>query len=117
VQDLKKKAQHRINLFDFARDTISRVTTMLMIGQEAFGSGAFLEEWTALFLEADVEKSFSGPNSAISTMLEVMVFGERRIYQKDRRLLLPLIDKEIQACLDGIQPAHPISALASMVRF
>jgi hypothetical protein len=55
VQDLKKKAQHRINLFDFARDTISRVTTMLMIGQEAFGSGAFLEEWTALFLEADVE--------------------------------------------------------------
>jgi hypothetical protein len=50
-------------------------------------------------------------------MLEVMVFGERRIYQKDRRLLLPLIDKEIQGCLDGIQPAHPISALASMVRF
>ena len=118
LADLPDGTDQRVDLFDYCRIAISGVTTMLMMGEDAFQNATFLKKWINLFAEADVEKGFSDPTSALTTLLEVIIFGERRIYQRIRALLYPMIDKEIEDIIAGKETTtdHP-SAMASIVRF
>ena len=118
LADLSDGTNQRVDLFDFCRITISGVTTMLMMGEDAFQNATFLKKWIDLFAEADVEKGFADPTSAMTTLLEVTILGERRIYQRIRALLYPIIDQEIEDVIAGKESTtdHP-SALSSIIRF
>ena len=110
--------QLQIDLFEFARVSISRITVVYLMGESTFTDDkSFLQKWTDLFEESDIDRAFSNPYSAMTTMVMATLTGERGIYAKIRNLLFPLIDKEIDECIAG-NPLKPNpSFLSSSIRY
>jgi cytochrome P450 len=117
IEDLPSGNGQRLDLFEFAKVTISAVTTMLMIGEDIFADTAFLKGWTQLFLDAGVEEAFSNPWAAINTLIGTTILGERHIYRDVRTLLFPLIDKAMDDCIQGKGVGKQPSVLQSMIKY
>jgi cytochrome P450 len=117
INDLPAGQGQLLDLFEFAKVTISAVTTMLMIGEDVFADKSFLKEWTQLFLDAGIEEAFASPRTAVNTLIGTTLFGERRVYRDVRALLSPLVDKAIDECIAGKDFGKQPSVLQSMVKY
>lgn len=117
IDDLPSGQEQRLDLFEFAKVTMSAVTTMLMIGEDTFADTTFLKKWTQLFLDTGVEEAFTNPWTAIKTLIGTTVFGERWVYRDVRALLFPLIDRAIDECIAGKDFGNKPSVLQSMVKY
>jgi cytochrome P450 len=90
---------------------------MLLIGEKECSDTTFFRNWIDSFLEADIDSAFNNPMSAVSSMMEVAFLGERRIYARLRKMLYPIVEAEIEACIAGKPlPANP-SVLTSFLRY
>ena len=117
LADLPPGKNQRLDLFEYSRKAISGVTTMLMIGEEAFADVQWLHKWTDLFFQSNIEDSMGDPFSAISAMIEVGILGERRIYKDMRKILLPLVDAEIENCINETPLSDHPPAMVSLIRY
>ena len=117
LADLPPGKNQRLDLFEYSRKAISGVTTMLMIGEEAFADDKWLHKWTDIFFQCNIEDSMGDPFSAISAMIEVGILGERRIYKDMRKMLLPLVDAEIENCINETPLSDNPPTMVSLIRY
>eukprot|EP00547_Thalassionema_nitzschioides_P015974 CAMPEP_0194253410 /NCGR_PEP_ID=MMETSP0158-20130606/29775_1 /TAXON_ID=33649 /ORGANISM="Thalassionema nitzschioides, Strain L26-B" /LENGTH=421 /DNA_ID=CAMNT_0038991091 /DNA_START=324 /DNA_END=1585 /DNA_ORIENTATION=+ len=106
-----------VDLFDWCRTLISSVTVGVLLGERVLEDHALMETFLEIYYDGDPEFAFKGPLKAAGSMLEVGLFGERRVFQRQRDLTDPYIQEEIQNVLAGKPEPNDGSVLSSMVRY
>jgi cytochrome P450 len=109
--------QGTVSLFDWCQELITKITVQVLLGDVVAQDPEFLDTYTQLFNEGDPEAAFATAETAVQTLFETSVWGERRVFAKVRDLLDPYFDQEIQRiCVDQEPESPDESMMQSFIR-
>ena len=106
-----------VDLFEWSQMLISSVTLGVLLGDRVFKDKELMDVSLEIYNEGDPEFAFKGPLKAAGSMLEVGIFGERRIFQRQRDLTYPYIEEEIERVIAGEPEPADGNVLSTMVRY
>jgi cytochrome P450 len=106
-----------VDLFDWCKHLICSVTLGVLLGDRVLEDKNLMSTFLDIYYDGDPEFAFKGPMKAAEALFEVGIFGERKVFQRQRDLTYPYVEEEMRRVVAGEPQPEDGNVLSSMVHY